>query len=120
MTIWTDPDVGDGTFMFVFDEIRKLPLADDLQVSVRSANQEIQRYTAQMAAEKNYTVKVPFSSEGTWTVSFKFGSATPLELPVEVTPPGPSRGQIWIFLFPFVLVGLLWGKVLWARRGQWA
>lgn len=119
LSIWTDPDVGEGTFTFVFDQLDKMPSENEITLNARSATQEILSIKVTPSGSHQFASKVPFSHEGVWNVEFKIGQGAPLILPVEVTPPGPAKWQIWIFLFPFVLVGLLWGKVLWVRRNRW-
>ena len=115
LSLWTDPDVGNGTFIFVFEE--EPSGVPQLSVSASSLTVPRQDYEAQPDPQnhRQYVVTIPFAHEGIWNLEFRIGASAPLAFPVEVTPPGPVSWQIWIFLFPFALVGLLWGKLFWSR-----
>ncbi|HJQ32038.1 MAG TPA: hypothetical protein VJ866_07665 [Pyrinomonadaceae bacterium] len=130
VSVWSDPDVGTGTFFFILEpppggrvpedvrvEIGVQPLSGRLPEAVYKAEREDQSGRVQFKA------LVPFDAQETWRVRVRLqssqggGEAT---TDVEVTPPGYGRWDLLIYLLPFAAVGFLWLRALVVRRRRGA
>ncbi len=129
VSVWTDPDIGIGTFFVVLEsnpavtnlskEIRSIdigvtPTSGRLEEAVYSAEAQSVSYGAR------YWVEVQFDRGEMWKVRVILeGEDWSEELfsEVEATPDG-SIGPIviLIYAFPFVLVGILWIRAIMVRR----
>jgi hypothetical protein len=121
ISVWTDPDVGTGTFFVVFDP----PLRDAGQprvfVEVRPATGRLPtaRYEARPQPDATFRAEVPFDREERWNVRVDVVGARgegALAFAVDVTPPGYGRWDLVIYLSPFLLLGGLWVAVSVKRR----
>lgn len=129
VSVWTDPDIGIGTFFVVLEsnpavtnlsnEIRSIdigvtPASGRLEEAVYSAEAQSVSYGAR------YWVEVQFDRGEMWKVHVILeGEDWSEELfsEVEATPDG-SIGPIviLIYAFPFVLVSILWIRAIMVRR----
>lgn len=120
LSIWTDPDVGEGTFILWIDAT-KAKVQDFVaeMVSQSHKNRETpQAYAAQrdstLGNEQGriaFVGKIPFDHEGKWQVEFLLkggGSQYAQTIDVDVTPPGPTQAEFFIYLVPFLVLGVLW------------
>ena len=129
VSVWTDPDIGIGTFFVVLEtnpavtnlskeinsiDIGVAPTSGRLDEAVYSAESQSVSYGAR------YWVEVQFDRGEMWKVRVILeGEDWSGELfsEVEATPDG-SIGPIviLIYAFPFVLVGILWIRAIMVRR----
>jgi hypothetical protein len=122
ISVWTDPDVGTGTFFIVFDP----PVRDAsghmrvfVQVRPTTGRLPSARYEARLQPDATFRAEVPFDREERWTVRVDVNGARgegTLSFGVDVTPPGYGRWDLVIYLAPFVLLGGLWIAVSMKRR----
>ena len=126
LSVWSDPDVGTGTFFFILEPKPGGKLPDDVRVEVGVRPTSGRLPEAVYAAEREdaggrvqYKALVPFDAEELWRVRVRLqspqggGEAT---TDVEVTPPGYGRWDLLIYLLPFAAVGFLWLRALVRRR----
>jgi len=119
-SIWTDPDVGEGTFILWIDGTSaKVQEFTAEMISQSHKNRETpQTYAAQrdpsLETEQSriaFVGKIPFDHEGKWQVEFLLkggGSQYAQTIDVDVTPPGPTQAEFFIYLVPFLVLGVLW------------
>jgi hypothetical protein len=117
LTVWSDPDVGNGSFYLVANEGDPPPAR--LWVTPRDGHAgESGPYstTGQVWARKNAQAAfIPFDREGDWVVRMEVEGSI-LKFPVLVTPPGPGWLAWVLGLGPCLLLAGLWW---WgARRAQ--
>ena len=127
VSVWTDPDIGTGTFYVILEpvagesftapsavRVAVAPLSGRLDEVVYSARPERVRRGARYYAE------VAFDRGERWRVRIVIesdGGRDELVTDVEATPDG-TIGPIGlaIYSFPFVLIAVLWWRVAVARR----
>jgi hypothetical protein len=127
-SVWADPDVGTGTFFVILEPPQGGPLPGEIRVRV--AVRPLDGHAAEIvrAAELDgvrgrvqYKAEVPFDAQGMWRVRVLLESARgagEVAADVEATPPGLGRWDLLIYLFPFVAVGLLWLRAIFAGRDR--
>lgn len=117
LSIWADPDVGEGTFIIFLESKTKVA-----SVQVVSEGLSIQAARAPELEGRGdrsaFQGVIPYAREGRFPVEIFFNqeSQASVRFEIDVTPPGPSRWQIWLFAFPFVALGFLWTKAVFQRR----
>ncbi len=127
VSIWTDPDIGIGTFFIILEprdgdrlpEIRGVrigvrPVSGRLEEAVYDAESQQVRYGARYYAE------VEFDRGEWWTVRVTIDDAEgggEIVSEVEATPDG-TIGPIGLVLYalPFIAVAFLWIKAVLRRR----
>jgi len=120
VSVWADPDVGQGTFYLYVDSPDEARVEIEVEPADDHAPEAIyETVVAEDAAPYQFVGLVDFDRRGEWEVRLILdglsGSAV-RELVVDVTPPGAGRIDLLWFLLPFVAVGFLWIKVLVKRR----
>lgn len=127
VALWTHPDVGTGAFYVFVEPAPGAEIPKDLKIDIG-----VQPVTGRLpevlyAAEHvksrgqvQYNAQAQFDKQELWRVrlivhsSQGSGEAT---AQVEVTPPGFGRWDLLFYLFPFLLIALLWFRgVSRARR----
>jgi hypothetical protein len=128
LSVWSDPDVGTGTFFFIVEPAHGGRLPDDMriEIGVRPASGRLPE--AVYAAEREdqggrvqFKALVPFDAEELWRVRVRLQSAQgggEAGTDVEVTPPGYGRWDLLIYLLPFAAVGFLWLRAMIKGRGR--
>jgi hypothetical protein len=123
-SVWTDPDIGTGTFFVVFEEQR--PVAGT-RVRLGVQPLSVQRAEAVYEAEAQpvrsgarYFAAIPLDRGGLWRVRLLLdgpGGGGTLSADVEATPDG-TIGPIGLVVYtlPFLAVGFLWLKAVLRRR----
>jgi len=117
VSIWTDPDVGIGTF-FVYVERQDGGSTEDVGVRliVQPATGRLPEsaYPCErqvVGRQVRYFGEVAFDAQEFWTVRVQIngppGEAVVVS-EVEATPPGLGRFDLLFYLFPFILLGGLW------------
>ena len=126
LSVWSDPDVGTGTFFFILEPPPGGRLPDDIriEIGVRPASGRLPEavYAAgreDQGGRVQFKALVPFDAEERWHVRVHIQSAQgggEAETDVDVTPPGYGRWDLLIYLLPFAAVGALWLRALIKRR----
>lgn len=130
VSVWTDPDIGIGTFFIVFDPNPELQgeLSTDISsvkvgVEPTSGRLEEAIYDATPQRARNgarYMAEVEFDQGEMWNVRVVIeGNGWEEELisEVEATPDG-SIGPIAILIYalPFIGIGIIWIRAIMVRR----
>ena len=131
ISIWTDPDTTDdgspgGQFWVRLHVAGKGVLPDGTRVTVgiRPARQPAEERTAAAAPVRgdatNHFAALTMDHEGRFAVRVAIDGplgAAAADAAVDATyNVRPSRSMLALYLAPFLLVGLLWGRLLWRRR----
>lgn len=123
VSVWADPDLGTGTFYVITDASDGKPAATepDVKVWVQPATERLPKaaYSTERDTVRNHMQFVAhpeFDALEMWKVGVVVTPpgkpSTELTAEVEVTPPGFGLWDFAIYLFPFVLIGGLWGAGL--------
>lgn len=127
VSIWTDPDIGIGTFFVVIEpgSDERLPDVSRVQVGVQPVDGHLDEavYDAEdqnVRYGARYLAEVPFDSGGTWNVRIVIDGAEgggEIRTEVEPTPDG-TIGPIGLIVYalPFLAVAFLWIKAAMRRR----
>jgi hypothetical protein len=127
VTVWTDPDIGIGTFYVVFEaaEGRDFVEPTAVRVGVRPVTGRLEEAVYEAAPERvrrgaRYVAEVEFDRGEFWEVRVVIEGPEgggELTSEVEATPDG-SIGPIGLVVYsvPFVLVALLWWRASVVRR----
>ena len=118
LSVWTDPDVGTGTFFVVATAPHGGSLPQDLKIAIGvqpvSGRLAEVTYPAEREAQRGvvqFKSVVQFDAQEVWRVRIRVdserGSGETLAT-VEATPPGFGRWDLLIYLAPFLAVGFLW------------
>lgn len=130
VSVWTDPDIGIGTFFVVFDP--NPALEDQYSTEIHSVKIGVQPtsgrldevlYDASPQRARNgarYMSEVEFDKGEMWKVRIVIegdGWGDELNSEVEATPDG-SIGPIAILIYaiPFIGIGIIWIRVIMVRR----
>lgn len=128
ISVWADPDTGSGTFLFYPEgtEHSQESLIYEVKATPKDQTEPILKSAALNAQTENgktsYTATLPFPTEGWWDVTIHVKNKqngdilTSAMIPVEVTPPGPSKTEFAVYLVPFVLIGAIWIRVILYKR----
>lgn len=129
VSVWTDPDIGIGTFFVVFE-----PVSDDHSPEITSVRVGVEptsgrldevMYAAESQRVRNgarYYAEVEFDQGEMWQVRVTIEGEDwegELNSEVEATPDG-TIGPIGLLVYalPFVGVGILWFRAIITRRRQ--
>jgi hypothetical protein len=127
IALWTHPDVGTGAF-YVFVEPApgtNVPADLKIEIGVQPVTGRLPEalYAAQRVKSHGpveFNAQAEFDKQELWRVRLVIqslqgsGEAT---TQVEVTPPGFGRWDLLLYLFPFLLIAILWFRgVSRARR----
>lgn len=128
ISVWTDPDVGTGTFFIIVNATPENPVPADLkvQVAVQPTSGRLSEVTYPAQRENlrdqvQYKALVQFDAQELWRVRVRVESAQgsgEVVATVEATPPGLGRWDLLVYLAPFLLVGFLWIVVVVRRRSR--
>jgi hypothetical protein len=126
LSVWGDPDVGIGTFFIILEPLSGTALPGDVKVNVvvqpvsgrlpearYSASRDLSNKRVQFKAE------VPFDAQERWRLRVMLESsqgADEVASDIEVTPPGFGRWDLLIYVFPFLLIGLLWLRAFFRKQ----
>lgn len=122
VSIWSNPDVGTGSFFVMIDPPPGGSVPNDIKVDIAvqpvSGRLPEASYSAWREKVRNrveYKAVVPFDKEEEWRVKLTLVSSLgggQTSVNVQVTPTGFGRWDLLLFLLPFLGVGLLWFKAL--------
>ncbi|HSG39620.1 MAG TPA: hypothetical protein VLE27_08280 [Thermoanaerobaculia bacterium] len=126
-SVWTDPDIGTGTFFVILEppEGAELPPQTEVRVAVEPLDKHLAEtiYEAELQpvryGERHFT-ETKFDQGGLWRVRVLIESPQgggELTSQVEPTPDG-TIGPIALVLYalPFLAVGFLWLKAVLRRK----
>lgn len=122
LSVWSDPDVGNGSFYLVVDT-GDPPRAQLWVTPVDGHAPEAGPYATApqaWASKPAQAAFVPFDREGDYIVRLEAGGVT-VKFPVQVTPPGPSWLAWALGLGPCLLLAIFWwwgAKRVRARRAD--
>ena len=124
--VWSNPDVGTGSFFIVIDPAKGGSVPSDMkvQVTVQPVSGRLPKKTYDAWRDKlrdrvEFKAEALFDKEETWKVEVALSSkeiSGETDTNVEVTPALLGRWDLLLFLLPFLGVGFLWFKVVTTRR----
>lgn len=124
VSVWTDPDIGQGSF-FV---ITQPPLPNDLTVhiAVQPTSGRLPEATYAAVREDQsgqvvYKTMVHFDVQENWRVRISLHSAQgsgETTAFVEPTPDGLGRWDLLIYLLPFLAIGFIWLRAFLSKRNK--
>lgn len=129
VSVWTDPDIGIGTFFVVFEPVNRnsTPEITGVQVAVEPQSGRLDEavYDAEEQRSRQgarYYAEVEFDQGEMWKVRVRIegdGFEKDLFSEVEATPDG-TIGPIGLLVYalPFVAIGVLWVKAILVRRKE--
>ncbi len=125
VSIWTDPDIGQGSFFVITQPPENGSLPNDLtvQLVVQPVSGRLPEatYTAQredLRGQVQYKTMVNFDVQEQWRVRVLLHSAAgdaETVTFVEPTPDGFGRWDLLIYLLPFLAVGFIWLRAFYSR-----
>ena len=126
VSVWTDPDVGAGTFFVMPSAAAGGAVPEDLkvQVSVQPVSGRLPEVTYSAAREDlrnqlQYKSVVQFDAQEMWKVRVHLSSSQgegEVSGTVEATPPGLGRWDLLVYLLPFLAIGFLWLMAIIRKR----
>lgn len=128
--VWADPDIGEATFYVVLaDKDGKDPqvLPSEVTVWVEPVDHRLERVSykavkSELKSQTQFEAFPNFDIRDMWNVGVVVtspsGLTAELTIQVESTPPGffKGLGDVALYLFPFVLVAVLWLLAMRRRR----
>jgi len=124
--VWSNPDVGTGSFFVIVDPPKGSSIPPDLRVQVvvqplshRLAEATYGAWREKLKDRIEYKADVPFDKEEMWHVRILLSSAQvhgETDTDVNVTPTLLGRGDLLLLLLPFVGIGFLWFKGAQAKK----
>ena len=121
ISVWTDPDIGQGSF-FV---ITQGPVPKDLTVhlDVQPVSGRLPEVTYGAVREERgqiqYKTMVNFDVQEQWRIRVRLASSQgrgETVAFVEPTPNGLGRWDLLLYLLPFLAIGLLWLRAFFATK----
>lgn len=127
VSVWTDPDIGTGTFFVILEppEGRELPSGTSVRVAVRPVSSRLPEAVYPAGPQparhgERYFTEARFDRGGTWRVRILLDGPQgggELSAEVEPTPDGTlGPAELGLYLLPFLAVGGLWLKAVLRRR----
>ena len=127
VSIWADPDVGEGTFYYY---VEGPPSARDVRIEAVSEPRDgsaaqVHGISERAPAGAPYQQlgTLPFEHRGSWRTRFLIrdeGVAGPvlgeLSLDLDVTPPGLGFTELVWYAVPFLAAAALWLRIFLAQR----
>jgi hypothetical protein len=126
--VWSNPDVGTGSFFIIIDPPKggSVPADMKVQVVVQPVSKRLPEAIYGAWREKlldhvEFKADVPFDQEETWHIRILFASSVAsgeTDTDVQVTPTLLGRWNLLLFLLPFAGIGVLWFKAASVRRNR--
>jgi hypothetical protein len=126
--VWSNPDVGTGSFFIIITPPPGTALPSDLKVSVavqplthRLPEAAYGAWREKLIDRIEYKTDVPFDKEEMWHIRILLASSSvngETDTDVMVTPTLAGRWDLLLFLLPFLGVGFLWFKALRVKSRQ--
>jgi hypothetical protein len=126
VAVWSNPDVGVGSFFIIIDPPPGGVVPEDMKVQVavqpvsgRLPEKIYDAWREKLRDRVEFKTTVPFDKEEMWKVrvllsSAQVGGETDVNVPV--TPTLLGRWNLLLFLLPFLGVGFLWFKAIRTKR----
>jgi len=128
ISVWTDPDVGVGTFFVMVDPVPGGSVPSDLRVELGvqpvSGRLPEVMYTTERDRQRGqvqFNARVNFDRQEFWRIRVRLQSSLgsgETSAQVEATPPGFGRWDLLFYLLPFLAVAALWLRGIARRRKQ--
>ena len=128
VSVWSNPDVGTGSFFVIVDAPPIDQVPDDLKVEVavqpvsgRLPEAKYGAWREKLRDQVQYKTTVPFDKQEEWRVRVLLASSIgggEAQTNVQVTPPGLGRWDLLLYLLPFLGIGILWFKAAATKRSQ--
>jgi len=128
ISVWGDPDVGDGTFFIIPNTPSEGSLPEDLkfQIAVQPTSGRLPEVMYSTERENlrdqvQFRSVVKFDAQELWRVRVVMQSGKgsgETFLTVEPTPPGYGRWDLLIYFVPFLAIGFLWVVAIIRKRRQ--
>jgi hypothetical protein len=122
ITVWSNPDVGTGSFFVIVDPPQGSSVPSDMKVQVavqpvsrRLPEEAYGAWREKLKDRVEFKTVVPFDKEETWRIRVLISSSQvngETDTDVEVTPALLGRWDLLVFLLPFLGVGFLWFKAV--------
>jgi hypothetical protein len=122
ITVWSNPDVGNGSFFVIIDPPNGSSVPADIKVQVavqpvsgRLPERIYGAWREKLRDRVEFKTDVPFDKEETWRIRVLISSAQvsgETDTDVQVTPALLGRWDLLIFLLPFLGIGFLWFKAV--------
>jgi hypothetical protein len=126
VSVWTDPDIGEGSFFVITQPLPNSSLPNDLvvQVAVQPTSGRLPEatYTAErenLQGQVQYKALVNFDVQELWRVRVTLKSSQgngETTSTVEPTPDGLGRWDLLIYLLPFLAIGFIWLRAFLFKR----
>jgi|SRR5579863_1016248 len=118
--VWSNPDVGTGSFFVVIDPPKGLSVPTDMRVQVvvqpvskRLPEAAYGAWREKLKDHVEFKTVVPFDKQETWHVRVLLASSAgggETDADVPVTPTLLGRWDLLLYLLPFLGIGILWVK----------
>jgi len=126
ISVWTDPDIGIGTFFVIVDPLPGKQVPNDLKVTLsvqpvsgRLAEKTYEMQRADQKHQVQFNGQVEFDQQEFWHVRVRLessaGSGESLSQ-VEATPPGFGKWDLLFYLSPFLFLGAVLLRGILRRR----
>ena len=122
ISVWTDPDIGDGSFFVITETAPPNDLTVQIAVQPTSGRLAEATYTAIREDSKSqvqYKTIVKFDVQETWRVRVSLhssqGNGETVAF-VEPTPEGLGRWDLLLYLLPFLAIGFIWLRAFLSKR----
>src|ERR1700753_1582269 len=127
VSVWSNPDVGTGSFFIMIDPPKGATVPADMKVQVivqpvsgRLPEAAYDAWRQQLRNRVEFKADVPFDKEETWRIRFVLASAqvsgeTSVDVPVT---PTLGRWSLLFFLLPFLAIAALWLRAIRVRQNR--
>ena len=123
VSLWADPDVGTGSLIIILESPTKAPLTVEptqVEVKVQPVSKRLVEKTYRAERQNNrdsphYFVETSFDKQEMWRLQIVLhdaGKVDTLTTQVEATPDDLGPVGILLYAFPFVAIGLVWGRAI--------
>jgi len=122
ISVWTDPDIGNGSFFVITQTAPPNDLTVQIAVQPTSGRLAEATYTAVREDSKGqfqYKTIVKFDAQETWRVRVSLRSSQgngETEAFVEPTAEGLGRWDLLLYLLPFLAIGFIWLRAFLSKK----
>ena len=122
ISVWTDPDIGEGSFFVITQAAPPNDLVVQVAVQPTSGRLPEATYAAvrdDSKAQVQYKTMVKFDAQENWrvrvTLQSSQGNGETVAF-VEPTPEGLGRWDLLLYLLPFLAIGFLWLRAFLSKK----